>query len=182
MAMFNLAEYSTVAERIQILYQEYPDARIITENLTTLQDRQVSTWVFKATLYLTDADQERNLPKSTGHAFEIDGTGGANKTSAMENAESSAVGRCLALAGWSGNKKQTTLASREEMAKVASDVTPTAPARPWLVEAEELAKESNLPALRELYATAVRLKISQPIIDGIAKIANGVKGSSDTAG
>lgn len=172
MAMFNLAEYSTVAERIQILYQEYPDARIVTENLTTLQDRQVSTWVFKATLYLTDADQERNLPKSTGHAFEIDGTGGANKTSAMENAESSAVGRCLALAGWSGNKKQTTLASREEMAKVERDVTPAAPSRPWLVEAEDLASKKDLPGLRELYSAAVRAKISAPIIEKIKEIAS----------
>jgi len=171
MAMFDLAQYATVAERIQVLYKEYPDARIITENLTTLQDRQVSTWVFKATLYLTDADQERGLPKATGHAFEIDGQGMANKTSAMENAESSAVGRCLALAGWSGNKKQTALASAEEMQKVARDVTPVAPARPWLLEAESLAKSGDIVALRSLYSDAVRLKVSAPILEKIKEIA-----------
>jgi hypothetical protein len=175
MAMFDLAQYATVAERIQILYKEYPDARIITENLTTLQDRQVSTWVFKATLYLTDADQERGLPKATGHAFEIDGQGMANKTSAMENAESSAVGRCLALAGWSGNKKQTALASAEEMKKVARDVTPVAPADPWLLEAETLAKSGDIVALRGLYSDAVRLKISAPILEKIKEIATNAK-------
>lgn len=178
MAMFNLADYETVEERIKRFYAAYPDGRIITEDLTNSLDRQVSTWRVKTTIFLTDADQERGLPKATGHAFEVDGSGGANKTSAWENAETSSIGRALANMGMSGNKRS----SREEMAKVVADVTPVAPARPWLVEAEELAKESNLPALRELYATAVRLKISQPIIDGIAKIANGVKGSSDTAG
>ena len=47
-------------------------------------------------------------------SFEIDGTGMANKTSALENAETSAVGRALAQAGYSGSRRTT----REEMAKV----------------------------------------------------------------
>lgn len=173
MAQFNLADYETVEERIKRFYEAHPDGRIITEDLTTPLDRQVSTWRMKTTVFLTDADQERNLPKATGHAFEVDGSGGANKTSAWENAETSSIGRALANMGMSGNKRS----SREEMAKVAADVIPKAPARPWLVEAEALAVAEDLPALRELYASAVRLKISQPIIDGIAKIANGVKGS-----
>lgn len=173
MAQFDLNNYETVEERIKRFYEAHPDGRIITEDLTTPLDRQVSTWRVKTTVFLTDADQERNLPKATGHAFEVDGSGGANKTSAWENAETSSIGRALANMGMSGNKRS----SREEMAKVAADVTPKAPARPWLVEAEALAVAEDLPALRELYASAVRLKISQPIIDGIAKIANGVKGS-----
>lgn len=173
MAQFDLNNYETVEERIKRFYEAHPDGRIITEDLTTPLDRQVSTWRVKTTVFLTDADQERNLPKATGHAFEVDGSGGANKTSAWENAETSSIGRALANMAMSGNKRS----SREEMAKVAADVTPKAPARPWLVEAEALAVAEDLPALRELYASAVRLKISQPIIDGIAKIANGVKGS-----
>ena len=46
--------------------------------------------------------------------FRSDGTGMANKTSALENAETSAVGRALAQAGYSGSRRTT----REEMAKV----------------------------------------------------------------
>jgi len=60
--------------------------------------------------------------KATGFAFEVDGQGMANKTSALENCETSAIGRALANAGFSGNKRT----SREEMEKVARGVTPVA--------------------------------------------------------
>jgi hypothetical protein len=92
----------------------------------------------------------------------------ANKTSALENAETSSTGRALANAGYSGNKRTT----REEMAKVERDVTPAAPTRPWLVEAEDLASKKDLPGLRELYSAAVRAKISAPIIEKIKEIAS----------
>lgn len=167
MANFNLNDYETVESRIKRFYGDHPDGRIITKNRTTIADRTVSTWVVEAIVYLTDADQERKLPKATGFAFEIDGTGMANKTSALENAETSAIGRALANAGYSGNKRTT----REEMAKVERDVTPAAPTRPWLVEAEDLASKKDLPGLRELYSAAVRAKISAPIIEKIKEIA-----------
>jgi Zn-finger domain-containing protein len=168
MANFNLNDYETVESRIARFYKDYPDGRIITKNVTTAQDRTVSTWVVKTTIYLTDADQERKLPKATGYAFEIDGVGMANKTSALENAETSSTGRALANAGYSGNKR----ASREEMAKVERAVEPQAPTRPWLVEAEDLAAKKDLPGLRELYSNAVRTKVSAPIIEKIKEIAS----------
>jgi len=167
MAQFNLNDYETVESRIARFYKDYPDGRIITKNVTSVADRTVSTWVVKAVIYLTDADQERKLPKATGFAFEIDGAGMANKTSALENAETSAIGRALANAGYSGNKRT----SREEMAKVERAVEPQAPTRPWLVEAEDLASKKDLPGLRELYSAAVRAKISAPIIERIKEIA-----------
>jgi len=168
MANFNLSDYETVESRIARFYKDYPDGRIITKNVTTAQDRTVSTWVVKTTIYLSDADQERKLPKATGYAFEIDGVGMANKTSALENAETSSTGRALANAGYSGNKR----ASREEMAKVERAVEPQAPTRPWLVEAEDLASKKDLPGLRELYSAAVRMKVSAPIIEKIKEIAS----------
>jgi len=168
MAQFNLNDYETVESRIARFYKDHPDGRIITKNVTSIADRTVSTWVVKAIVYLTDADQERKLPKATGFAFEIDGTGMANKTSALENAETSAIGRALANAGYSGNKRT----SREEMAKVERDVAPQAPTRPWLVEAESLAAAKDLPGLRELYSAAVRAKISSTIIEKIKEIAS----------
>ena len=104
MAQFNLNDYETVEQRIKRFYKDNPDGRIITENQTTLQDRQVSTWVVMASVYL---DNETDKPKATGLAFEVDGQGMANKTSALENAETSAIGRALANAGYSGNKRAT---------------------------------------------------------------------------
>lgn len=135
MAQFNLSEYETVEERIKKFYADYPDGRIITRNLTTLQDRQVSTWVVEATLYLSALDQISNAPKATGLAFEIDGGKGANATSALENCETSAIGRALANANYSGDKRT----SREEMAKVQRGITPPAAQARVLTEADQSA-------------------------------------------
>lgn len=144
MPRFDLSTYETVEERIRKFYKEYPDGRIITHNLTTAADRSVSTWVVRAEVYLTAGDQANDLPKASGLAFEIDGGPGANQTSALENAETSAIGRALASAGFSGNKR----ASREEMQKVERGVTPK---QNWLVEADKI---SDIAGLRWLYAKA----------------------------
>lgn len=135
MANFNLADYETVEERLKRFWAapENADARIVTTNHTSLQDRQVSTWVVEARIYLSAADQEKDLPKATGWAFEIDGAGMANKTSALENAETSAIGRALANMNYSGNKRT----SREEMQKVERGVTPR-PSRNWAAEVEKV--------------------------------------------
>jgi len=122
MARFDLNKYATVAERLAMLEDAYPDYRLETLDYSTAEDRAKGVWRVKATLYLSREDQLEGLPKATGHAFEVDGQPGANTTSALENAETSSVGRCLALASnkWTGNKDDAgrSLASREEMEKV----------------------------------------------------------------
>ena len=107
--------------------------------------------------------------KATEWAFEVDGQGMANKTSALENANTSALGRCLrwALGGSRG-------ASRSEMEKVASGVTPK-PGRDWGKDAEKLAENYDLPGLRVLYADAQAAKAGQEVLDMI-------KGWADVAG
>jgi len=89
MPQFDLSQYETVEERIRRFYEMHPDGRIITEDLTAEDDRDRGVWRVKATIYLTDGDQANDLPKATGHAFEIDGQGMANKTAALENCETS---------------------------------------------------------------------------------------------
>jgi hypothetical protein len=165
MANFNLNDYETVEERLRRFWSSdfAKDARIVTVNHTTAQDRAVGTWVVEARLYLDQDDQAQNLPKTTGWAFEVDGVGMANKTSALENAETSAIGRCLANFTFSGNKRVT----REEMEKVQRGVTPKLPTRDWLVEAGELVKDKNLDALRLLYSEAKTAKASTEILDWI---------------
>lgn len=101
---------------------------------------------------------EQAYLKATGWAFEIDGQGMANKTSALENAETSAIGRALANAGYSGNKR----ASREEMVKVAR-----AEQRDWLAEADKLALTYDVDSLRLLYTDAVAAKVSADILEKI---------------
>jgi hypothetical protein len=114
MAGFNLQDYETVEERHARVLRAYPDLRCVIVNHTTAQDRQASTWVVEARVYLNAEDQAANLPKATEWAFEVDGQGMANKTSALENACTSALGRSLrwALGGSKGP-------SRQEMEKVA---------------------------------------------------------------
>jgi len=143
MATFNLQDYATVEERLKAFMTDHPDARIITKNITTLQDRQVSTWVVQTEIWLpvsdfkfianqagefagtVDSPSDLWVLKSTGLAFEVDSNKGPQATSALEVCETSSVGRALMLAGYSGNKKG--LASREEMEKVQRGVTPQAP-------------------------------------------------------
>ena len=168
MANFNLADYETVEERSKRFYADWPSGRIVTENLSTLQDRQLLTWVVKATIYCDLID---DLPKSTGHAFEIDGSGGANKTSALENAETSAIGRALANAGYSGNKR----ASREEMEKVERNKTP---AVDWLA----MASGRNVEGLRELYSQAVAGRASKTILDQLKELGVNKTAKSESEG
>jgi hypothetical protein len=122
MARFDLSKYATVAERLAMLEAEYPDYRIETVDYSTPDDRAKGIWRVKAFLYLTREDQAEMLAKAMGHAFEVDSNMGPQATSALEVCETSAVGRCLAIASakWSGNKDDATksLASREEMEKV----------------------------------------------------------------
>ena len=166
MASFNLADYETVEERLKRFWADKAnaDARLVTVNHTTPEDREKGVWVVEARLYLSAADQEKNLPKTTGWAFEIDGQAGANKTSALENAETSSLGRCLANYLYSGNKR----ASREEMAKVARA---EAAKRDWLGEAEKLALSYDVEGLRLLYTDAVAAKVAPAVLEQIK--ANG---------
>ena len=166
MANFNLNEYETVEERHARAITEYPDIRCVIVNHTTPQDRAVGTWVVEARVYLNAEDQERELPKATEWAFEVDGVGMANKTSALENACTSALGRSLrwALGGSKGPSKQ-------EMEKVARGQTPKLPTRDWLAEAGELAKAKDLDKLRLLYSEAKTAKASQEVLDWVKMTA-----------
>lgn len=167
MAQFNLAEYETVAERITRFYKDNVDGRIITRNITTSQDRAISTWVVQAYIYLNAEDQKNNIPKATGLAFEIDGAGMAQKTSALEVCETSAIGRALANAGYSGDKRAT----REEMTKVAKGISPT---KNWLAALENI---HDLDGLRSLYLEAKQGKASTAILESIKGKADGINTS-----
>ena len=106
---FNLADYETVESRLEKFWKEFPDGRVSTE----LEVCEANRYVVKAYLYRTYLDQ---VAYSTGYAEEKDSDRGVNATSALENCETSAIGRALANAGYATKGKRP---SREEMQKVS---------------------------------------------------------------
>jgi hypothetical protein len=106
--MFNLEDYETVEERLTKYWKDHPDGQIHTEIL----DQSAGRFIVKASVYRTEADVR---PWTTGLAEETIQGRGVNATSALENCETSAIGRALANAGYATKGKR---ASREEMGKV----------------------------------------------------------------
>jgi hypothetical protein len=165
---FDLSKYSTVAERLAQFHEDWPDGRIVTEwennNRFEVEPetKGAKTWVIRTKIYLSAGDQAHDLAKATGYAFEVDGGSGANQTSALENAETSSIGRALMVMGYSMNKESNSLASREEMEKVQRH-------RNWLEEASKL---TDVNALRLLWAEAKAAKVSETVLDEIKELAN----------
>ena len=102
-------EYQTVAERLVKMRELIPDAQVVTELISADGD----IVVMKASL-MTGGEVI-----STGYAEEIRGSSNINKTSALENCETSAVGRALALTGHS-ELLGTSIASADEVAQAIS--------------------------------------------------------------
>lgn len=104
MAGYNIDDYVTVNTRIEKFYEQYPTGSIQTE-LISLQN---GICIFKAYAY---RDKEDTKP-CVGHAYEKEGSSFINKTSYIENCETSAVGRALAMMGFEIKK---SIASKEEV-------------------------------------------------------------------
>ena len=75
---------------------------------------------------------------ATGHAEEKPGSNPINKTNAIENCETSAVGRALAMCGYGGE----SFASAEDMAQVQASETPIDQA--LISDIESKAKEASI--------------------------------------
>jgi hypothetical protein len=106
--MFNLDDYQPVEERLALFIKDYEDFRVETELVSFQNDR----YIVKAWLYRTYLD---STPFSSGLAEETISSRGVNATSALENCETSAIGRALANAGYASKGKRP---SKEEMVKV----------------------------------------------------------------
>jgi len=106
--MFNLADYETVESRLEKWWKDYPDGRLATK----IEQATDTRYIVSAELFKTEADAKAY---ATGLASESVTDRGVNSTSALENCETSAIGRALANAGYAAKGKR---ASREEMDKV----------------------------------------------------------------
>jgi len=104
-------EYQTVALRVQKFREQHPDWSII----TALISRDADTVVMLASVM---NDQGRII--ATGHAEEFRSASQINSTSALENCETSAIGRALAAAGFGG----TEFASANEVQNAIHQQSP----------------------------------------------------------
>lgn len=85
-------QYVLVADRVIYFNENYPNGQIETDLITSPESEKI---VIKATI-VPDVSKPR---KFTGYSQATVGDGYINKTSALENAETSAVGRALAMMG-----------------------------------------------------------------------------------
>ena len=106
----NGKEYAEVNQRIKAFRMLYPEGTIETEMLSN----ENGVCVFKASIYAykQSIPVARELLLGTGTAYEKEGSTFINKTSYIENCETSAVGRALAMCGIGID---TSVASAEEV-------------------------------------------------------------------
>lgn len=153
---FNLDDYETVEERLEKFHKDFPDFRIETQLVTSTPSR----FIVQAWIYRTYADA---VPFSSGLAFEDISERGVNATSALENAETSAIGRALASAGYATKGKRP---SRTEMAKVQNK---------WEKKVENFTRES-IPVEKPSDPWTVEQKdMPLPVSEAVTALNDGIK-------
>ena len=131
-------EYMTVALRVQNFREAHPDWSIVTQ----IVHRDENEVVMVATIL---NDQGRIL--ATGHAEEKRKASQINSTSALENCETSAIGRALAGAGFGGSE----FASANEVQNAIQQQNP------GVDKAVAAIKEAGtMEALKIVYTAAIR--------------------------
>lgn len=99
-------EYAEVNQRVKAFRTMYPEGFITTEILC----REGGLCIIKATVgHYADG---KSVILATGTAYEKEGSSQINRTSYIENCETSAVGRALGMAGFGID---TSIASADEM-------------------------------------------------------------------
>lgn len=130
-------EYIAVSERIKAFRNIYPRGQIITE-IIGLQD---GVCTMKASVY----DNEGTL-LGTGHAQEKEGSTFINKTSFIENCETSCVGRAL---GNVGIGLDDGFASYEEVANAKAQQEQKSTINNW--QWEQLKRMFSKEEIKEMY-------------------------------
>jgi hypothetical protein len=116
--------YTAVAVRVELMRRHLGGLGISTEIVTYSTDKGAPI-VVKATI-----SDEAGRVLASGHAEEIRGQGQVNSTSALENAETSAIGRALAALGVSGGEFASVNEMDRAEAKRADPVQETPPEKP----------------------------------------------------
>jgi len=141
MAHFNLADYQTVQERIDLLKKTYPGSRIV-NRMVHIDDTSI---IVECSIYLNLEDTE---PTCVDLAHEVKDASPVNKTSWVENCTTSSTGRSISLLGGPFSPKGKR-PSREEMSKVERGNKATQ------VTSKDIQDATTVSALNELWSKAV---------------------------
>ena len=168
MAHFNLNEYQTVQERIDLFWKKFPAGRFKLD-IVSQSDNQV---IIKASVW---TDKNDKHPTTVDFAEERIGTSPVNKISHVENCATSALGRAISALGGEFSPKGKR-PSREEMDKVARNSKATV--KDWSSMADALG--DDIEGLRLLYSEAKTGGATTATLDKIKAIANGLASKKDT--
>ena len=165
MPQFDLNQYQTVQERIDLFWKKYPAGRFKLD-IVSMTDNQV---VIKASVWIDKNDKH---PTTVDFAEERIGTSPVNKVSHVENCATSSLGRAISALGGEFSPKGKR-PSRSEMEKVVR-----ATAKDWSSMADALG--DDIEGLRLLYSEAKTGGASTATLDKIKAIANGLTGKKDS--
>lgn len=171
---FDLENYETVELRLRRLYTKFPEARVLTD-LVFHDERR---FIIKAEIYLATDDLS---PVATGYAEEIVGASPVNRTSALENGETSAIGRAISNSVLCLDAPVGSRPSQQEMEKVQryqseprKPATSAKPARTYndleiadvTATMELVQASSNKDELRSIYADYARRDLLEAPVNG----------------
>jgi hypothetical protein len=114
-------EYKTVALRVQE-FQEWNEKEA--ERSYAIRTKIISRSNVEVCVKASIVDTTDGSVMATGHAEEMRRDGNVNRTSALENAETSAVGRALAVFGLGGSEFASANEVRGAMAQQAEKIKP----------------------------------------------------------
>jgi hypothetical protein len=160
---FNLADYQTVQERLEIFHRLYPSGRLFND-IVLVNEKEI---IIKCSVW-KDANQQ--LPDVTDFAHEYVTASGIGATSWVELCSTSATGRALSLLGGelSPSKKR---ASQTEMSKRG---------RVLLSQAQVAFNKGDLDELRELYTESKEASVDPVIIQQILTLGSQLSQKKNT--
>ena len=171
MPQFNLNEYQTVQERIDLFWKRFDQGRFKLD-IVSMTDTQV---VIKASVW---TDKNDKHPTTVDFAEERIGTSPVNKVSHVENCATSALGRAISALGGEFSPKGKR-PSRSEMEKVARATENKATSKDWIAMATDLG--NDIEGLRLLYSQAKTANAAPATLAKIQELAVGPTSTEDSA-
>lgn len=150
---FDLSQYQTVQERIDLFWSAFPNGRLNLE-IVSLTENQV---VMKAEVYLDKADEK---PATVDFAEERIGTSNVNKVSFVENCATSSYGRAISALGgqFSPKGKRPSAQEMDKVNRANDDI---------YSQSSEAYFNKDLVKLKALYVEAQQAKLPKEQLEKI---------------